>query len=195
MAFIDVYDLAAYLRLPAEELGWLGEFAVRAAEEAVKGVLDRDVSLVTDDEIALDGTGTATLLLPEPPVVDVTRVTEDGVELVVDTDYVLGWHGILYRVSPAVWAKGVRNITVTYTHGWSEIGGDEGNAVPMDIREAALEFAKGVYEAGQAPAEGITSERTPLYSYTVETAAASAASERLPALRAKLARYIVPRVG
>ncbi len=195
MAFIDIIDLAAYIKSDVEDMGWLGEFAVRVAEEAVLGILGRDIAYVEDDEITLDGSGTDALLLPNFPVSDVFLVTVGGTELVADTDYTLGPAGILYRLG-ATWALGRANVAITYTHGWGEIGSDSGNEVPMTIREAALSYARGIFEAGSTPSSGIAGETLGAYSYTVSSAslAAAAATERLGDLRAKLAPFLDVRI-
>lgn len=197
MAFVDVTDLAGYLGRDVSDLGWLGEFSVRAAEEAVKGVIDQDVILVTDDEVRMDGTGTSALLLDQLPVVDITSITENDVELTEDTDFYLAAAGIVRRTWPTFWRVGLGNIVVTYSHGWSQIGDPDGNQVPLDIREAALDYAKGVFEAGASPPPGLTGETLPTgYAYTQSSdAAASAAQARLPGLRERLSRYRMPRVA
>lgn len=196
MTFIDTHDLAEYLGVEVTELGWLGEFAIRVASEAVEGVLDHAVGLVEDDEVTLDGTGTDALLLGELPVVEVTAVFVDEVELEL-SDFSLARGGIIYRTFPSVWTRGRLNIVVTYTHGWAGIGDTDGDQVPMDIREAALDYAREVFQAGSVPPTGIASETLGAYSYTVDTASAAAASAsaRLGDLRTKLAHYISPRVA
>lgn len=195
MTYIDVVDLGAYMGIDTDALGWRGEFAVRAAEDAVAGVLDRTITLVEDDEVTLDGTGTSSLLLQELPVIDVSLVTESGSVLTEDVDYVVGEHGILYRVPPSVWRKGVRNVGVTYSHGYSTIGDDDGNEMPMVVREAALSYAKEIYEGGIAPPAGITSETLGPYSYSANSAEGrvGAAKGALAALEAKLAGLLLPR--
>lgn len=197
MAFIDVFDLSGYLGIDTTELGWLGEFSVRAASEAVEGILDSPIGLVEDAEITLDGTGTDALVLPGLHVVEVSAVSVAGVELDPEADFALGSAGILYRTFPCVWTRGRRNIVVTLTSGYAEIGDVDGDQVPMDIREAALDYAKGVFQAGSAPPPGISGETSPLYSYTVSSAsaAAAAATSRMADLRVRLHRYISVRVA
>lgn len=194
MAFVDIFDLAGYLDQEVSDLGWLGEFAVRAASETVEGVLGHSIGLVEDDEITLDGSGIDALVLPITPVVDVSAVAVGDVALVEVDDFLVGSAGVLYRVD-AVWTLGRLNVAVTYSHGWSEIG--SGNAVPMDIREAALWYAREVFQAGSAPATGMASETLGAASYTVSAAstAAAAAMTLMGELRAKLHRHISQRVG
>lgn len=197
MAFVDVFDLAGYLGVEVDTLGWLGEFSVRAASEAVEGILDHTITLVTDDEVTMDGTGTDALILHELPAVEVSTVTVDDIELDPEADYSLGTAGILFRTFPSVWTRGRRNVVVVYSHGWAEIGDTDGDQVPMDIREAALDYAREVFQAGSAPPTGIASETLGAYSYTMASASAAAASAsaHLGDLRAKLHRYISPRVA
>ena len=200
MAFIDVQDLAGYLQVEVTEMGWLGEHSVRSAEDAVKGVLGHDPAWVENDEITLSGVGSSVLerlpiLIGEP--VEIVSVTLDDVLLVADTDYFLD--GSVLRRSwptswtwPNVWTRGWRNVVVVYSHGWGEIGSEAGDEVPMDIRDAALSYARDVFHAGQVPPPGISGETTPLYGYTVSTATAANATaiSRLGNLRASLAHYI-----
>jgi hypothetical protein len=205
LSFIETVDLAGFLNVEQTTLGWLGEFAVRTAEEAVKGILDGGyrVGHVEDDEVSRDGTGTDAILLFGLPV-EVTKVVLDETELDSATDYVLEPYGILRRLPFGLpWTQGRGNVVITYTHGWSEIGDEDGNGnplpnlVPMDVRDAALFFAKGVFEAGKAPPPGVASETTPWYSYTVQSGsgAIAAAATLRPALSAKLARYVSPGVA
>jgi len=109
VAFIDILDLSAFLRIEVADMGWLGEFAVRTSEEAVRGIIDRELALVEDDAVTLSGTGTSNLVLPATPVIEVSEVIESEVTLVEEDDYFLGEHGILYRTPPSTWRRGLKN--------------------------------------------------------------------------------------
>lgn len=151
-------DLAAYLRLDLTDDD-LGVIAVDAACEVIRGYTGQVLNKVTDDEISLDGTGTDALLLPQLPVTSVTTVVEDDTELVVDTDYVLGSGGVLYRLFSGIqasvsnWCMGRQNVDVTYTHGYDLAG----SGVPSDIRIVAVQIAARIYDTGQVNRETIGS--------------------------------------
>src|ERR1043166_4704049 len=118
-----------------EDLGWLGEFAIRAAAEAAEGAIGYRVELVEDDEVTLDGTGTPELVLPELPVVAVSSIKLDDVEVDPTTYSVRNSSGVVKRTSGVSWStwprptwrRGSGNVVVVYSHGWSAIGDAEGN--------------------------------------------------------------------
>jgi hypothetical protein len=191
MAFVSIIDLAGYLDSEISDMNpWLAEFAIRVAEETVLGIIGSDVSFVEDDDITVNGSGTDALVLRYVDIADVTDVSVDG-EAVDEANYTLAPTRILYRTDGGIWPRGRGNIALTLTHGWGEIGSDRGNEVAMVVREAALSYAKDIYQAGSAPPPDIASETLGAYSYTVNaaSAAAAAASSRLADLRAKLAAW------
>jgi hypothetical protein len=84
--------------------------------------------------VALDGTDTDALLLPQLPVNSVSSVTVGGAAV---TDYVLADHGVLFRgtAGGATWPSGRQNIRLTVDHGY-EIA-----EIPRSVRRIALEVA------------------------------------------------------
>lgn len=87
-----------------------------------------------DETITLDGSGASALLLPSLHVVNITKVTEDGVEL--DPAYYT-WSEIgvvrrrheyadaeAWRTSLARWTFSFRGVVVEYTHGFDELPAD-----------------------------------------------------------------------
>lgn len=75
--FASVELLGAYLKEDIDPADVMALAALEGATSAIRKYCDQHLSLVTDDEVVLDGTGSDTMLLPEFPVVDVTSVTED----------------------------------------------------------------------------------------------------------------------
>jgi len=180
----------------------LAVIAVDSACEAVRTFLDNPVNLVEDEVVHLDGTGTYHLVLPRPPVREVSAVTElataltEEAELVVDVDFVLERGGLLRRIDQ-VWLRAYGNVEVTYTHGWDIEETPTWERVPSDIRSVALSLAQRKYQAGSSATAGLTSETLGAYSYTVDpTAAAAAAVITLtPDDMAALIAYRTPHVG
>lgn len=88
--------------------------------------------------IALDGTGTDALVLPQTPVNAAGTLLVNGGTI---TDYVLSDNGCLFRGTAGVlsngyyWPAGRQNIRVTYDHGY-----DTAN-LPRSVRRIALEVA------------------------------------------------------
>ncbi len=109
--------------------------ALESASEAVRRHCAQTFDLVTDDEIVLDGTGTAALILPELPVVDISEVTITLTTGATETPtYSLGRHGgILRRTGWRIWPPGYGNIAVTYTHGYT--------AIPDDLKKVIIQLA------------------------------------------------------
>jgi hypothetical protein len=88
--------------------------------------------------IALDGTGTDALLLPQLPVNAAGTVAVNGGTI---TDYVLNDNGLLFRGTAGVlatsnsWPAGRQNVRVTYDHGYDSVD------IPRSVRRIALEVA------------------------------------------------------
>ena len=180
----------------------LAVIAIDSACEIVRAELGNDVNLVEDHTITLNGSGRSRLILPEPPVRAVSEVIEDGVTL-DPTDYVLDdlprlRGAYLRRVGvtaipmlinnyagntyPA-WSPGLRNIEITYDHGWDVVEpisdpppGFE--RVPSAIRSVALGLAKRIYTTlSAAGATGATTSlRLGSATETFDVASAVAAT-------------------
>lgn len=123
--------------------------AITEVTEVIRNYCHQYLSHVADDDIILDNLfGEKQISLPELPVTEVTRVIEDDELLTPATDYILGQHGILYRLSGGrwcFWAQGIQNIEVRYSHGYQTI--------PDDIRGVATRSAARVFQAGLRAAD------------------------------------------
>lgn len=139
----------------------------------MRNYLDQVITLVDDDEVTLDGTGTRLLRLPERPVRRVASVVEDDTELTETTDYILR-DSILIRVD-TFWSKGTANVTVNYDHGWDVVGDSDSDSeffpVPADISLVTLSAARRAYNTLgiQSLPVDIKSETIGAYSYTTNS--------------------------
>lgn len=122
------------------------EFALLTASAGIRNYCRQYISYVEDDEIVLDTTFNGRhLFLPELPVISVSAVIENSVELVVTTDYEpMLRRGILSRVRRP-WYLGGQVIAVTYTHGYE--------VIPDDIVAVTARAASRLYQAGLRSAE------------------------------------------
>jgi hypothetical protein len=183
--------------------------AIDSACEMVRAELGNDVNLVEDHEITINGSGHSRLILPEPPVRAVSEVVINAglsnEEILATTDYVLDdlprLRGAYLRrigtgATPMLinnyygdtypsWPRGLRNITITYDHGWDVVEplsdpppGFE--RVPAAIRSVALGLAKRIYVSNTSGATGATTSlRLGSATETFDVASAVAATSPL----------------
>ena len=190
--FVSLEEFGTYLRkdVTGDELAAL---ALDAACQTVRSYLDRQINSA-ESTVAIDGSGTDTVLLPEWPVSAVEAVSVDG-EALAETDddgednWRLGTAGMLHRVGRLrIWPAGRGNIEVTYTHGFG--GADpayDEDDVPADIRLVAMLVAKRVY-AGAGATATLKQETIGNYSYTLGDAEATTGGLTDGEMRA-LSRY------
>lgn len=172
------------------------EFALETASSLVIRHTGRTFALETDELLALNGTGTNAMLLPDPPVAEVSLVEEiehdaDATRTTLETtDYIVDTTtGILYRLG-GWWCRGIANVGVTYTHGFAEI--------PLDLRLAVMQIAGRLY-AGAASSGTLSSgqsvESRTLGSFSETYSTATTTSVRLTAEEAlSLDYWKLPRV-
>lgn len=123
---ITVPDLATYMQssFAADKAMQSAEAAVAMASEQVETHCRRRFELVTDDVITLRWR--PSIVLPDPPVVEITAFQVDG----VDSEYDIDDSG---RYWPANQGD---QISVTYTHGFT--------AIPQPVRLVALRIASRI---------------------------------------------------
>ncbi|MDP9301838.1 MAG: hypothetical protein M3P43_13250 [Actinomycetota bacterium] len=100
--------------------------AIRNLEDAsafIRGYTQQEITTVTDDEVALDGSGRFAILLPQIPVTTLTSITIADVELDV-TAYRVDRSGIVWRLDGLRWPLGHGNIGAKYDHGHDEVPPD-----------------------------------------------------------------------
>lgn len=196
--FVTTADLATLMQVAEASLDTaLASISISAAQATVRGYLGQQITLVSDDEVLLDGSGTVLLRLPERPVVSVLQVLEDSDAI---TDYVLR-RSFLIRTDHRRWRWGHANIDVTYTHGWQSAALDsdisdsdfDSDHVPADLVYVTLNLARRYYQQALSGQQGvIRSETIGSYSYTLESAAGQ---ELLPAERSILDGYLIEGYG
>lgn len=163
--FISAQDLSDYIgRDVTNDDGSI--IAINAACDMVRTMAEQLFTPITDT-VALDGTGTDLILLPERPVnavgtVVVNGVTKGTLDYVSTTDGKLfatsgtanwttwetGWSWI--RGGTAKWPEGRQNVVVTYDHGY--VDGTVA-AIPSDVRMVALALASRMAIQGVAASE------------------------------------------
>ncbi len=138
--------------------------AINAACDTCRRISEQMFTPVTADELALDGSGTDCLLLPERPVnavgtVVVNGVTKGTLDFCNTTDGKLfatdgtanwttwsnGWSWL--RGGSAIWPLGRQNVVVTYDHGFQTDGITD---IPADVRGVALNIAERLVIQGVA---------------------------------------------
>lgn len=110
--------------------------AADAACDIVRDYTGQDFNRGTST-VALDGTGTDALLLPQLPVNGAGTISVNGGTV---TDYVLSDNGLLFRGTAGgdprpTWPIGRQNVTLTYDHGFDDLD------IPRSVRRIALEVA------------------------------------------------------
>jgi len=120
--------------------------ATDAACEIIRNQSYQLFNPVVTDVVALDGSGTDALLLPELPVTAAGTVTVNGGTI---TDYCLASDGMLLRGTAgadprSVWPAGRQNVRVTYDHGY------DASNIPRDVRMVAVMLAHRIVSQGPA---------------------------------------------
>lgn len=126
MAIITVPELEAYLQQDLTDYATEAGDAVDAASGAVEEHCRRKFAQVVDDEITMRWR--PSILLPNPPVTEITVFQVDG----VDSDYSIDVSG---RIWPALRGD---LIAVTYTHGF--------NPIPETPRLVAKRLAARIFK-------------------------------------------------
>jgi hypothetical protein len=150
---VSVQDLSDYLgRNLATDNGAV--IAIDAASDVCRTIAERQFNRGTAT-IAVDGSGTDALLLPELPVNTAGTVLVNGGTI---TDYMVNSNGILFRGSAGadprpVWPRGRQNIQVTYDFGYDTID------LPRDVKMVALSIASRLVVQGVALEEVVGADR------------------------------------
>ncbi|MEV7867480.1 mobile element protein [Streptomyces sp. NPDC088124] len=161
----DPAELAVKLGRNADDPKLL--YALRAASRRFRGQVRHPVTLVENDAVVLDGTGSESLLLPVWPTTAVASVRLDDVLLTEGTHYDWSEAGILRRLG-CWWPDRLRCLAVVYSHGFAPMPD-----VPGDIQEVVLERA----ETGFTLLAGVQSKAVGGQSVTFGAQAATGATE------------------
>lgn len=132
------------------------EAQLRLASGEVRAYCGHDFDRIDDDPIILDGSGTRTLVLPAPPVLDVAEVYDirRAALLVADADYEWSAVGLLRTLGHRVFVDNFRAYRVTYSHGY--------DVVPDGVAAVVVRIALRTI----ANPAGLTGETIGRYSYT-----------------------------
>lgn len=161
MLLATVQELRDFLDAPDLE-----ERAAKLALEGASGLVVDECKhdfTVRDDTEVLNGNGSRVLLLPRPPVHDVTAVAENGVLLTAGTHYDWDRDGILRRIDGGVWWARARWYAVTYRHGWDGVT-EVPKFVVLRVAARAIENPTGLSQegtGGYSTSYGFDSNRLP----------------------------------
>lgn len=133
---LEYFTLAELRALPDCSGTTFSDAAITAAGEFFQAIVEGEcqASFVARSRTeVLDGDGSTSLTLATPYVLSITTVTVDGVAL---TDQFTVDAGVLERrtagtFTPQPWTRGRRNVSVTYSAGYSA-------APPSDIKGAVM---------------------------------------------------------
>lgn len=135
------------------------DMAIKLAAAYVQRMSGQTITAVADDEAVFDGTGNHILFMPQRPVTNVSEVTVDGDEWIVGTDY--DWserRGTIHALGRRRWPVGLRNVAVTYSHGYVEL--------PVDLQALVYGLARRAIDNPSGTA--IRSETLGSYSVAYE---------------------------
>lgn len=140
MDFATVEQVKGYLGINTFADDALFSRLIAEASTYIRSWLNRDISQATYTD-SVNGNGSASLTLANYPVQSVASVMIDGqsippAALVTDMGYIIDDFGIALRGYK--FCKGVRNVSVTYTAGFT--------AVPADITQACIEMVSMRYK-------------------------------------------------
>ncbi len=137
---ITTTELKPYLKIEASETTFDALLASFISEisKLIQNFIGCDVKQATYSSIKVNGNGRSILYLPNWPITAVSSITEDGVTLTEGTDFEIDVNGeslvklsslsITTTAERGKWSKGIKNITVSYTAGFS--------ATPNDLKLA-----------------------------------------------------------
>lgn len=136
MALATIEQLESYLGtvITGPSAVASAQLALDIASDAVEQYIGYDILEVEDDVITVDGTYNYVFLLPAYPVTEITAIVEDGTLLDIDK-YEYSQFGIVKK-KDGVWTNKLNGITVTYTHGFTD--------VPMSIIGVVLALASRI---------------------------------------------------
>ena len=145
-SFATVADIELVIQQPivGPDKIQAANFGLFSVSAAIRNYCRQTLYLVENDQVILDSGGGRVILLPQLPVVSVSVVSENGLELVTSSHYLLGQFGSLGRIGRP-WFRGPGAVAVTYTHGYA--------VIPDDIRSVTARAASRLYQAGLRAAD------------------------------------------
>ena len=158
VALCTIEDVRDYMAIePGSNDGILMRL-INAVSEDAKTRCGRAFLQETRTDELYDGDGTDTLLLRHGPVTAVSKLIAEfgGAELTEggDKDFVFYPNRIVKLVNGGIFAIGARNVTVSYTAGYSLA------TIPQDLKTAILEGISFRWNTRDKRREGISSVTT-----------------------------------
>jgi uncharacterized phiE125 gp8 family phage protein len=160
---------------------------IAAVSAEIQGSTGRKIIQATVTDERVDSIGENVIAIREYPIISVSALTEDGNALVEDAGFEMKAQdkaaGRIARISggkAANWARGIRVVTLTYSHGYA--------TVPEDIKQAATELVAFDYnqEKSSGARHGLSSKVLPTggaSNYLTRSEVWAAQQHRLAAYR------------
>lgn len=98
-----------------------------------------------------DGDGTLDILVKNPPIGSVTEITEDDIVVSSDWYVIYADEGCIKRKDSGAWAKGIQNIVIKYSGGWSQAD------LPKDLKWACLQWVHLMWKRKEDQRVGVSS--------------------------------------
>lgn len=128
------------------------QYLVTACSQAAASFCSRTFITQSYTE-ARNGTGTSSIVLRESPVTAVSSVyigthsvqagaPGGGVGYLLDD-------GILYLLSGSPFPRGIQNVVVSYTAGYTNLANPASSTIPMDLRQAIVEAVSVTFKRRQ----------------------------------------------
>lgn len=144
-ALVSLADTKAHLGIPALDTtqDMRVERLINTASQLIEDHTDRKLTYQSYD-VRRDGRRADRLVLPEWPVVAITSVYDDASwefqpQTVIDpTEYGVEEESVLVLKNGRKFARGNRNVRVTYTAGYRTLTGMVGDPIPSTLSYACL---------------------------------------------------------
>jgi len=128
---ITLAELKPYIKVEASETSFDTVLNAMISEisKLFQSFVGCDILTDTYSSIKVNGSGRSVLDLPNWPITAVSSITEEDIALIEGTDFEISVNrDYLIRLDglggESKWAKGIKNITVSYTAGFSGTPGD-----------------------------------------------------------------------
>lgn len=128
------------------------QFLVTACSQAAASFCSRNFITRSYTE-ARNGTGTSSIVLRESPVTAITSVYIGTLPIPAgapggSVGYLID-DGILYLLNGPPFPRGVQNVVVSYTAGYTDLTNPATSTIPMDLRQAIVEAVSVTFKRRQ----------------------------------------------
>jgi len=138
---ITLAQLKIYLKETTADYDTILEMLINAASTLMIKEIREDIVYTTYTSQKVSGNGRSLLYVPNRPIVILTTVIESDATLTEDTDFYCHYAaGYLEKANGATWAKGIKNIELTYKAGyWVDTDPEDGTLpMPKDIQQGCM---------------------------------------------------------